>query len=201
MSLETCPICSVKVKAENLPNHMRKVHPGSDVQLRTRERGGRESHRGRGNRKTVYVVLAILILVIVSILAYSTLSNPGTPEISVSPASHDFGDIPQQPVSKTVEIQNVGDSDLVITWISTSCGCTSAILRVGGRSSGPFGMHDNPPWGWSETLLPGQIGYLDITYDASEHPDDGPVQRIVYVKSNDPARPEVEIEIRANVIP
>ncbi|MFQ5909531.1 MAG: DUF1573 domain-containing protein [Thermoplasmata archaeon] len=180
---------------------MRKVHPGSDVQLRTRERGGRESQRGRGGRKAVYAVLAILILVIVSILAYSILSNPGTPEISVSPPGHDFGDMPQRVVSKTVEVQNVGDSNLVITWISTSCGCTSATLRVGGRTSGPFGMHDNPPWGWSETLLPGQIGYLTITYDATEHPDSGEIQRIVYIRSNDPARPEVEIEVIANVIP
>ncbi len=61
-------------------------------------------------------------------------------------------------------------------------------------------MHDNPI-GWSETLLPNQAALLDITYDAAQHPDNGPVQRIVYLRSNDPARPEVEIELRANVIP
>jgi hypothetical protein len=61
-------------------------------------------------------------------------------------------------------------------------------------------MHNNPS-GWSETLLPGQTALLDITYDATLHPDDGPVLRIVYIRSNDPARPEVEVELTANVIP
>jgi len=200
MGLVSCPVCGVKVKAENLPDHMKKVHPGSDVRVKPVGRKRRNSSREGGSRKVVYAVSVVIILVMGSLLVYSMISSPGTPEISVSPLSYSFGDISQREVSTTVEVRNTGDSDLVMTGISTSCGCTSAVLTVGGRRSPTFGMHNNPS-GWSETLLPGQTALLDITYDATLHPDDGPVLRIVYIRSNDPARPEVEVELTANVIP
>jgi hypothetical protein len=199
MSLERCPICKVKVKAENLPRHVRRVHPVSKVQVPSGKRMRGRFPRGTGGRRVVYAVVAVVILVAGSLLAYSMTSG-GSPEISVSPPNYDFGSITQREVSTTVQVRNDGDSDLVIEGISTSCGCTSAVLRVGGRSSPTFGMHDNPS-GWSETLLPNQAALLDITYDATLHPDNGPVLRIVYIKSNDPARPEVEVELTANVVP
>ncbi|MFQ6127549.1 MAG: DUF1573 domain-containing protein [Thermoplasmata archaeon] len=203
MVLENCPLCSVKVKPENLPNHIRKVHPGANVEEISRERGQRKSRERetKSSRKVLYTVLIVFILVVGALFVYTSISSPGSPEISLNPISYNFGDIPQDEVSTTIQVTNIGDSDLIITGISTSCGCTSAVLRVGGRTSGPFGMHDNPPWGWSETLLPGQLAFLDITYDAGLHPDTDQVLRVVYIRSNDPARPEVEIELRANVIP
>ncbi|MFQ6106211.1 MAG: DUF1573 domain-containing protein [Thermoplasmata archaeon] len=200
MGLESCPVCKVKVKAENLPNHLKRVHPGSEVRVNPSKRDGGHSSGGRGNRRVGYAILAITILVLVSVFAYSFMSSLGSPEISVSPLSFNFGDISQREVSTTVQIWNTGDSNLVITGISTSCGCTSAVLTVRGRSSPTFGMHNNPQ-GWSETLLPGESGILKITYDATLHPDNGPVHRIVYINSNDPRQPEVEIDLRANVIP
>jgi hypothetical protein len=151
-------------------------------------------------KNVVFGTLIALFLIIGSLLAFTLTGNQGAPTISISPLIYSFGDISQQEVQTTVEIQNDGESDLVVSGISTSCGCTSAVLRVGGRVSPTFGMHNNPS-GWSETLLPGQTALLDITYDATLHPDDGPVLRIVYIRSNDPNTPEAEIELRANVIP
>jgi len=201
MSLERCPVCGAKVKAENLPRHAKRVHPGVDFKDRRGRTGERETLKARvSTKKAVYGTLIALILIIGSVFALGLLGSQEAPVISVSPLSHNFGDISQREVSTTVEIQNDGDTNLVITGISTSCGCTSAVLRVGGRTSPTFGMHDNPS-GWSETLLPGQRALLDITYDATLHPDNGPVLRIVYIGSNDPVRPEVEVEFRANVMP
>lgn len=179
---------------------MKKVHPDSDSDSLTMT-GERRTRDSRASTKSVvFGTLIALFLIVGSLLAFTLTNSQGAPAISISPLSYSFGDISQREVQTTVEIQNDGESDLVITGISTSCGCTSAILRVGGRVSPTFGMHNNPS-GWSETLLPGQRALLDVTYDATLHPDDGPVLRIVYIRSNDPLTPEAEIELSANVIP
>lgn len=192
MSTSRCPVCSVKVKESNLRSHMKKVHPDHEAPARTPSR--------RGSRRPAYALFAVAMLVIASLLAYGLLSGLSAPKISVSPLTYDFGTISQDEVSTTAYIENEGDSGLVITGISTSCGCTSAVLIVRGRPSPVFGMHDNPQ-GWSETIEPGETAVLEVTYDASLHPDNGPVLRIVYIRSNDPSAPEVEIELRANVVP
>jgi hypothetical protein len=192
LGLKRCPVCSVKVKEGNLRSHMKRVHPDHDAPKR--------APTERGSRRPAYALFAVVILVIASLLAYGLLSGLPAPKISVSPLTYQFGTISQNEVSTTAYIENEGDSDLVISGISTSCGCTSAVLTVRGRESPVFGMHDNPQ-GWSETISPGETATLEVTYDASLHPDVGPVLRIVYIRSNDPSDPEVEIELRATVVP
>ncbi|MEE9505798.1 MAG: hypothetical protein V3V98_01465, partial [Thermoplasmata archaeon] len=81
MGLVSCPVCNVKVKAENLPNHIKKVHPGSDVRVKPVGRKMRNSSREGGSRRIVYAVSAAIILVVGSLLVYSMISSPGTPEI------------------------------------------------------------------------------------------------------------------------
>jgi len=132
---------------------------------------------------------AILVIAGISIYSYFNLSRPSLPRIAVSPRSYDFGVIPYRAVKKSFTIRNVGGSPLLITGISTSCGCTSAEI---GSTSAEIGR---------EELLPGEKTELMVTFDPNlmEERLEGEVYRVVYVRSNDPRQPEVEIEIRATL--
>lgn len=105
----------------------------------------------------------------------------GSPDIDIETALHDFGTIQQGEVSTTeIAVHNTGQGNLKIETVSTSCGCTSARVEP-------------------TTIPPGGEGRLVIRYDSGLHPDSGPIQRYIYVVSNDPDKPEVEVIIQADV--
>ncbi len=205
-TFEKCPVCEASVKTENLRRHVYRTHPGTKVDLPPVEKGTkpRKPKYAFGKRSRVGLLLSALIvisLVAVSILAFSLYQTPPNPppRIQVAPLSHDFGDIPGTLASTTIVVENVGEGELVLSAISTSCMCTSAVFRFRGRVSPTFGMHGNPE-GWRETLRPGEKGELTVTYDPNVHPDTGPIVRAVYIRSNDPANQEVQITLTANVV-
>lgn len=106
------------------------------------------------------------------------------PNISVSPTSHDFGDILQNqgPVSTTFTVKNTGGEPLTINRLSTSCGCTTAE------------MNESP-------LEPGESREMRVSFDPMVHPDQlGNIERVVYLQTSDPENPEVEIDLIGNVI-
>ncbi|MEE9236831.1 MAG: hypothetical protein V3U52_03475 [Thermoplasmata archaeon] len=156
----------------------------------------------RSRTRKLWAALVIVAIVALSITIYALMPQAPSgppPSIQVTPSAHNFGDIPPELVSTTFTVENVGQGDLVLQYIATSCMCTSAIFSFSGRNSPTFGMHDNPT-GWSETLKEGESGELIVTYDPNVHPDTGPIERAVYVGSNDPATREVEVTITANVV-
>lgn len=107
--------------------------------------------------------------------------NRGQPAIELPQTAYDFGDIPQGRVATIqLPVRNVGQKDLHIQSVSTSCGCTSAQVE-------PM------------TIPPAGEGTLTINYDSGLHPDKGPIFRIIYIASDDPEMPEATVEIRANV--
>lgn len=109
----------------------------------------------------------------------------GEPQIALETASLDLGDVPNgEIVTRDVVVRNDGDGDLVIEDISTSCGCTTATLE-------PM------------RLAPGESGALHIAYDAGAHGPEltGSIVRQIFVQSNDPAQPEVTVELAVNVTP
>lgn len=108
--------------------------------------------------------------------------NAGNPEIRVVPPAYDFGKIPQKKVEHEFRVMNEGQETLEIEQITTSCGCTTAEIDSG-------------------KIEPGKTARLIVRFDpnAMEETVQGSVQRIVYIKSNDPERPEIEIEISAEV--
>ncbi len=83
----------------------------------------------------------------------------------------------------------MGGRELDILKVTTSCGCTKAEIE-------------------REKLDPGQETLLKILFDATTHHSEGmrdpaqpeDVSHLVYLRSNDPDQPEVEIEIRAQLI-
>jgi hypothetical protein len=105
------------------------------------------------------------------------------PDAQLEANFHDFGSVPQfDIVTVDIPLRNTGSGVLQIGSVTTSCGCTSA--SVGQTQVEPGG----------ETLL-------SIRYDSGLHPDSGPIYRTIFVETNDPNRPELEVEVVANVVP
>ncbi len=118
--------------------------------------------------------LAILLLVLVACTGRS-------PDIAVEMTRYDFGTIQQGEIATTeIPVKNTGQGDLEIEAVSTSCGCTSARVEP-------------------TTIPPGGEGKLIIRYDSGVHPDSGAIKRYIYVVSNDPDEPEVQVIITAEV--
>ncbi len=92
---------------------------------------------------------------------------------------HNFGDVKEgEVVDVTIKFKNVGDKTLEIKDVSTSCGCTAAILS-------------------SKILKPGKTGQLRVEFDSSNR--SGHVTRTVTITSNDKQHPKQTITIFANI--
>lgn len=103
------------------------------------------------------------------------------PAVAVEPAAVDFGRISAR-ATKDVVVRNNGWRVLRIRGVSSSCGCTTATIEA--------------------THVPPRRGTrLSITFDPAAHgPEVGPARHAVYVRTDDPRTPEVEIEVRAVVL-
>jgi hypothetical protein len=117
------------------------------------------------------------------VLALAGCGGTGAaPQVAVSPTGYDFGPIGPEPVTTVFTVRNEGDGPLQIESVSTSCGCTTAQIEA-------------------QTIAPGTSAALTVTFDPQAHAGSvGQFVRYVYLRTDDPARPEVELEIRADVI-
>ena len=127
------------------------------------------------------VIVIMTVIGIIAFYQYSNLDNK-EPKIEITPSFYDFGDIPYKLVEHTFSVKNTGKITLEITRISTSCGCTKGTID-------------------KETINPGETANLLVTIDPNlmEEDIEGKIERIVYIKSNDPTQPEVEIQLTANI--
>lgn len=125
------------------------------------------------------------------------------PIILIEPESIDLGEVSMAKgnVETVFKVKNIGKSDLKILGMETSCGCTTAVLKVDGKKSPVFGMSDNPT-GWSETLKPGQEAELVAVFDPAHHGPEGtgPATRTISVRSNDPIDSFKKIQFEVDVI-
>jgi hypothetical protein len=191
MPLERCPVCGTKVKSENLARHMKRIHPDEEAV-------GKKRPRTKTSRKGI-VIFIVLIFVLSSIVSAIVLWPK--PDVGAFPNPVEMGTIPDQPTTVLVDIENIGNADLKITGLRTSCICTSVLLELRGQNSPTFtGPEPDVIW-LGVTMGPGESGTLEITYDPTMFGDVGPTRRYVYVASNDPDTPELEIELRAVVQP
>ena len=109
--------------------------------------------------------------------------NSGQPSITAEATSLDLGNVVNGDiVTRDLTLRNDGDADLVIDSIITSCTCTRASVK-------PM------------TIAAKQSGILHIEFDSGFHGPDltGPLIRQVFINSNDPQSPELQVELSVNV--
>lgn len=125
---------------------------------------------------TKYVLWVMTLLSLLSLAA----CRAAPPAVSIEPAAQDLGERPQQLVELTFTVRNTGGSTLAISKITTSCECTKASMdRI------------EIPAGESEQLR--------VKLDPVEDNLYGNILRVVYLRTNDPKRPEVEAEFRVTI--
>ena len=129
------------------------------------------------------------------------------PIISLNPDSYNFGDVSQKKgkVYTYFTLKNDGKSDLVISKLETSCGCTFGAIVFQGKESPFFTMaghgYENPQWE-AVTIPPGEIAQLKVMYDPDVHQDfRGPAIREISVFSNDSIDFEKKVKIELNQVP
>ncbi len=102
------------------------------------------------------------------------------PKITLEKVVHDFGEVgPRTQNVCEFEFTNAGDSLLEITKVSKTCGCT------------PFTLEKNE-------YAPGESGTLKVKYNTGGF--GGPVNRRLFVYSNDKERPKVTLTIKAKIV-
>jgi len=130
--------------------------------------------------KRVFFTVSILALVFgVAASQEEPQQNIKAGRLEISQKAWDFGFIPKgAKVTHNFLLKNVGNDTLKITNVRKSCGCTAAPLR-------------------KTVLPPGDTTQLEVTFSSGSY--QGPVSKAVYVESNDPIEPFIDVTFLANV--
>ncbi len=103
----------------------------------------------------------------------------GNPRISFKETKYIFPKAKEGAVLKhEFSFTNTGQAPLIIKRVTTSCGCTAALVS-------------------SETIAPGKEGKISVEFDTRGY--FGEVVKQVYVESNDPVEPRKILEIQAEI--
>ena len=125
----------------------------------------------------------VLLLAIIMLGFLLVACSSGQPSISVEATSLDLGDVVNGiVVSRDLTVRNDGQADLIVESIITSCTCTEATVS-------PM------------TICANESGTLHIEFDSGFHGPNltGPLIRQIFVNSNDPRQPELQVEFTVNV--
>lgn len=211
---ENCPLCEVPKESIEI---LKKERPSDsqskkeyDKRKREKEKEYAKQYNMKKNKKTAAILLSIMLIagglsfILIKQFSGAEAKPAGTPIMEVNPKEYDAGSVSMAAgvIKYTYEIQNKGDGDLKISNIKTSCHCTTARLKVGGKESPEFGM-DNVFSSWSQKIPGGEKGYLEVTFDPAYHGASGVGEavRAVYFSTNDPQNKNSEVRLLASVIP
>lgn len=135
--------------------------------------------------KLIKLMKTYFLVLILGAVIFIAGCTSGPQKIELSTTFFDLGDVDPDKGIITEEffVKNVGGMPLKITSVSTSCGCTEAEVE-------------------NDEIAPGEQTKLIINYDPSVHPGlVGKIERVVYIKSNDPFNEEIELELIGNSLP
>lgn len=131
------------------------------------------------------------------VISYS-LNDKERPKVEIK---NIFSDMGQMKVSqeKAVDflVKNVGQKPLQLFNISSSCGCTVGKIVINGKESEEFGMHSQSDY--LGEVAPGKQGIVKVIYRPFVMPVYGPVEREVYVSTNDPENQKLVFKVKAFV--
>ena len=101
------------------------------------------------------------------------------PRIAIDRAVYDFGEIwEEEKVRHTFTVRNLGNMDLEISDVQSSCRCTSLVVT-------------------DRILAPNEIGQIAVEYDSRGYR--GTAEESITIASNDPIRPTTVLRIHGHV--
>jgi hypothetical protein len=124
-----------------------------------------------------------LLILMLAFVLFLLMACTAAPQIAVEPGEVELGNIAAaDPVTSTLRIRNQGEGLLQINSLRTSCGCTIAEID-------------------ETTIRPGAEALMTIAFDPQAHPGlYGPLMRLIYIESNDPEQPELEIPLTVHIL-
>lgn len=120
--------------------------------------------------------------------------NPKTaPKIVCASPNFDFGNMDEGPdITHQFRCRNAGHGKLIVTGVSTSCGCTAAVAQ----KASPKGGNGAPSY--PVTFTAGEAVIIKATYHTQGRP--GHATKIITVASNDPANPNFQLKLDMTVV-
>lgn len=127
----------------------------------------------------LYAVIVLLPLFLFLSSCASLTLLPPQPHMAFDELVYDFGIAgPGDRITHILKFTNVGSEPLQITRVSTSCGCTAALLS-------------------KKEIFPGGSGEIRATFKTKRF--EGNQETTITVYSNDPDRPEIDLMIRGTI--
>lgn len=148
------------------------------------------------------IVTLMLILVAISgiVVSYGKTVKSGQkfeeikalgngPKAVLDMTDYDWGDIERDKIAeKEFVLKNIGKSDLEISKIMTSCGCTTADLFI-----------NKTKIELPARISPGTDAMIFVQFDPEVMDSRGEIKRAVRIETNDPDNPFLIINLKANV--
>lgn len=121
------------------------------------------------------------------------------PVIRIAPDMVDLHNVSSKSVSHVIsdfDLENKGNSTLIITDVTTSCSCLRVMFIKDGLESPLLGRFTNSQ-GWSLVLQPGETAVMRSYFDPRINAwESGWQNRWIYVISNDPITPKTIINVQ-----
>ena len=126
------------------------------------------------------------------------VTDQSRPRAQLNKTSADLGKMKvSEDKSYDFTMKNIGKKPLRLFNISSSCGCTFGQVIYNGVTSEKFGMHTKSAY--QIEIPPQKKAVIRVTYSPSIMPVYGPVEREVYIKTNDPENPTLTFIVKAVV--
>ncbi len=141
-----------------------------------------ENITAMNSKNRLWLILIILMLIIGAFfIIYHQNQSSLPPTISLSEEEWNFGKIKEDERPEHIfKIKNNGGQELVIDRVRAACGCTATMLS-------------------EENIQPGKEAELKVTFIPTGYK--GLVTKSIYIESNDPERPKVNLSVSADVEP
>lgn len=128
----------------------------------------------------------------------------GSGMLVATETAYDFGTISMKAgtVSRTFTIKNTGTASVTVEKMYTSCMCTTALLKAGGKAFGPYGM---PGHGFipriGRMFNAGEEAEVEVVFDPAAHGPAGvgKIARVVRIETD--AGEPLEFSFSAVVTP
>jgi ribosomal protein L30E len=114
-----------------------------------------------------------------ALISAEAIPATGQPKIKYKETSWDFGRVKQgELLSHEFIFSNEGDATLIIQKVTTTCGCTAALLSA-------------------EKVPPGREGKIEVKFDTRGY--GGQVNKLLFVDSNDPNQARQQLQVTADI--